>query len=296
MSKDFCEPNIVTMTKNSYRCLALSIANGVARVTLDHPPMNLIDDAMLDDLEAVADCVENDETIKVMVLQSADPEFFVAHADVSLYLANGNRLSGKSIPRPTEPTRAQRLLERFRRMPKATIAKVEGRVRGGGSCLVLAMDMCFATLGKATFGHPEIAVGLMPAIGGSQRLPRRVGRARALEVILGGDVIPAEVAERYGYINRALPPDEITPFVERLAARIASYSASSIMLAKRAVNASESLPLHEGLIEEAHCFDQASATPEAIRRMSLYLQAAQSREFELRMTGFVHELANGGRS
>ena len=283
-----------TVDMTRFNCLALSVADGVATVTLDHPPINLLDAQMLDELEAVADRIEGDSAIKVLVLQSADPDFFLAHADISYYFNNGRRLSGGPVPRPVEPTRAQALLERFRRMPKATIAKVEGRVRGGASCLVLAIDMCFAATGKATFGHPEIALGLLPAIGGSQRLPRRTGRARALEIILGGDTISAEVAERYGYINRALAPDELGPFVDQLAARIASYSAHAIALAKRAVDAAEELPLNEGLLEEAYCFDQASASPEALRRMARYLEGGQQREFELKMTGFVRKLATGG--
>lgn len=279
------QAGLITLT-----CLAMAVDAGVATVTLNHRPMNLIDGAMLDDLEQVIGRLETDESIKVMVLQSADPEFFVAHADVALYLARGRSLAGDAVPRPAAATRAQALFERLRQLPQATIAKVEGRVRGGGSCLVLALDMCFATLGQATFGHPEIVVGLLPAIGGSQRLPRRIGRARALEVILGGDTVSAELAERYGYINRALPAADIGPFVAALALRIASYPAASIRLAKRAVDA-HALPLAQGLIEEAHCFDQASATPAALRRMAHYLETAQSREFELHMNGFVREIA-----
>lgn len=274
-------------------CMRLAVDGGVATATLDHSPMNLIDEAMLDDLEALLGYLEQSSTVKVLVLASADPEFFVAHADVSLYLERGGRLAqqGTPVPRPAQATRAQALFERLRALPQASIAKVEGRVRGGGSCLVLACDMCFAALDKATFGHPEIVVGLLPAIGGSQRLPRRAGRARALEVILGGDTISAEVAERYGYINRALPADEIGPFVDALTARIASYPANSIRLAKRAVDAADTLPLEQGLVEEAHCFDQASASPAALGRMAHYLEHAQSREFELRMRGFVREIA-----
>lgn len=285
-----------TGTDRPLHCLSIAVSQGVATVTLQHPPMNLIDEPLLDDLEAVIDRIEADDALKVMVLQSADPDFFSAHADVSMYLERGRQLAGAPVPRPHRPTRAQRVLERIRCMPKASIAMVEGRVRGGASCLVLALDMCFAARGKATFGHPEIALGLMPAIGGSQRLPGRTGRARALEIILGGDTIDAELAERYGYINRALPPEELAPFVHRLAARIASYPAHSIRLAKRAVDASEATPIDDGLVEEAHCFDQASAMPEAQRRMARYLDNGQTREFELQMAGFVRELSGGSRS
>ena len=101
-------------------------------------------------------------------------------------------------------------------MPKATIAKVEGRVRGGGSEIALAMDMCFAAVGKAIFGQPEVAIGLVPGGGSTQRLPLLMGRGRALEVLVGCNDFPAELAERYGYINRALSADGLTPFVEKL--------------------------------------------------------------------------------
>src|SRR6201985_640801 len=137
-------------------------------------------------------------------------------------------------------------------MPKVTIAKVEGRARGGGSEIALAMDMCFAEIGKAVFAHPEVAIGLVPGGGATQRLPRLIGRGRALEVLLGCNDFPAELAERYGYINRALPADELTPFVEKLAHRIASFPAHAIAPAKTAVDTGAFSSLAEGLLVEAH--------------------------------------------
>src|SRR6202012_6228462 len=109
-----------------------------------------------------------------------------------------------------------------RNMPKVTIAKVEGRARGGGSEIALTMDLSFAAIGQAIFSQPEVAGGLVPGGGSTQRLPRLVGRGRALEVLLGCNDFSAELAELYGYINRALPAEEMTPFVKRLAYRIAS--------------------------------------------------------------------------
>ena len=150
--------------------------------------------------------------------------------------------------------------ERFRNMPKVTIAKVEGRARGGGNEIALAADMCFAAIGKAIFGQPEVAVGLVPGGGSTQRLPRLVGRGRALEMLAGCDDFPAELAERYGYINRALPADELTPFVERLAYRIASFPAHTVAHLKSAVDLGASGSLAEGLLVEAHESDLSVAS------------------------------------
>ncbi len=151
-------------------------------------------------------------------MESADPEFFIAHADVKLILA----LPADSPP-PTGPSPFHQMVDRFRTMPKATIAKLEGICRGGGSELALSMDMRFAALGRAVLGQPEVAVGILPGGSGTQRLPRLVGRARALEIALGAADFPADRAERYGWVNRALPPDELGPFVADLARRIASF-------------------------------------------------------------------------
>jgi enoyl-CoA hydratase/carnithine racemase len=176
-------------------------------------------------------------------------------------------------------------------MPKVSIAKIEGRARGGGSEFVLSLDMRFGALGRAILGQPEVGVGIIPGGSGTQRLPRLMGRSRALEVVLGCDDFPADLAERYGYINRALPPDEIGPFVERLAYRIAGFPAQAIALAKASVLSAE-LPTVEGLIEEAHFFNQSVATDAAQKRMKKFLElGGQTHEVELDLTGLVEKLA-----
>ena len=150
---------------------------------------------------------------------------------------------------------------------KATIAKIEGFCRGGGSELALACDMRFAALGKAVLGQPEVGVGIIPGGGGSTRLPRLVGRGRALEIILGCGDIPADVAERYGYVNRALPAEEIDSFVTSLAHRIATFPAEAIALAKRAVGMAE-VGLEDDLVREEVLFLQSANTDAARRRMA----------------------------
>src|SRR6185369_8934624 len=170
------------------------------------------------------------------------------------------------------------MVDRFRTMPKATIGKIEGRARGGGSEFLLSLDMRFAALGRAVLAQPEVALGIIPGGSGTQRLPRLVGRARALEIVLGCDDIPADLAERWGYVNRALPPAELGPFVDRLAHRIASFPAEAIALAKASVNAAE-LPTIEGLLEETHNFNRSLATDAAPARMARFLElGGQTRE------------------
>jgi enoyl-CoA hydratase/carnithine racemase len=180
------------------------------------------------------------------------------------------------------------MVDRFRTMPKATIGEVAGRARGGGSEFLLSLDMRFGAIGRAILSQPEVALGIIPGGSGTQRLPRLMGRGRALEVILGCEDFDAAAAERYGYINRALPPGELTAFVERLAFRIASFPASAIALAKASVAAAE-LPTVEGLIEEADYFNQALATPAAQERMAAFMRmGGQTRDVELGLTQDLH--------
>jgi enoyl-CoA hydratase/carnithine racemase len=178
----------------------------------------------------------------------------------------------------------QTIGERFRNMPKVTIAKIERRTRGGGSEIALAMDMCFAVLGKAIFGHPEVAVGLVPGGGATQRLPRLIGRGRALEVLLSCNDLSAELAERYGYINRALPAEELGPFVEKLAHRIASFPAHAIAHAEAAVDAGAFSSIAERLLVEALESDLSVASEVTRARVTEALKiGAETYEGELEM-------------
>ncbi len=252
---------------DGYQCLRVRRDRGVAFVTIDHPPINLFDLALIQEMARVGAELEADGTIRVVVVASANPDFFIAHADVELI----QRLPADVPSKPTELGLFHAMVDRFRTMPKATIAQIEGRARGGGSELALSLDMRFGALGRAILAQPEVALGIIPGGSGTQRLPRLIGRARALEVILGCEDLTAEVAERYGYLNRALPPAELGPFVVRLAHRIASFPAEAIALAKAAVDAAE-LPTLEGLLEEAHCFNQSLATASARARMARFLE------------------------
>jgi enoyl-CoA hydratase/carnithine racemase len=263
------------MSYTDFTALRVRVEGGVADVAIDHPPINLFDLTLITEMDRLGRALEADPEVRVVVLRSADRDFFIAHADVNLIL----RLPAPAAP-PTEPSFFQAMVDRFRTMPKATIAVIEGICRGGGSELALSMDMRFAALGRAVLGQPEVAVGILPGGSGTQRLPRLVGRSRALEIVLGADDFPADVAERYGYVNRALPPEELGPFVESLARRIASFPAEAIAHAKACVLAAET-GVREGLVAEARAFDACVALPEARRRMEAFLaMGGQTRDVE----------------
>jgi len=251
------------MAYEGYSGLKVAVDRGVAFVTIDHPPVNLLDVTLIIDLDRAGRELAADPAVKVVVLQSANPDFFVAHAD--LYLIQ--QLPAEVPPREEKLGLFHAMVDRFRTMPKATIAKIEGRCRGGGSELVLSCDMRFAALGRAVLGQPEVGVGIIPGGSGCVRLPRLVGRGRALEIVLGCGDFPADVAERYGYVNRALPADAITDFVNTLAYRIGTFPAEAIALAKEAVAMADS-GIEDALVREEQIFFRSAQTAEARRRMA----------------------------
>lgn len=270
------------MSYEKYECVKVQVSNSIARVVIDHPPINLFDMKMILEMEALALQLERDNGVKVVVMESANPDFFIAHADVDMIL----RYVDNPPPDSYAPSRFQAMTERFRTMPKATIGKLEGIVRGGGSELLLALDMRFAARGKALLSQPEVALGILPGGGGTQRLARLVGRAKAAEIVLGCGDFPADLAEQYGWINRALPPEELGPFVDALAARIASYPAKTIALAKASLNAAESA-ITGGLAEETRNFHRTVQTPEAVARMQHFMKnGGQTPEVEKNLKDF----------
>ena len=265
------------MSYDDYQLLGIELQDGVATATVDAPPINLMTLALFGELARFGQQVGDDDDVRVVVLASAHPEFFIAHFDVAAIL---------EFPIDSEAERSPRnpfhqMCERFRTMPKVTIAQIEGRVGGGGCELIQAFDMRFGVLGATKINQMEVPLGILPGGGGTQRLPRLVGRGRALEIILGGEDLDAQTAERWGLLNRALSAGEIGGYVEALAHRIASFSRPALVLAKQAVNAAE-LPLAEGLVEEAYLFQRLLRTEEAQRNMRRFLEiGGQGREGEL---------------
>jgi len=260
----------------SFTTLDLTEDQGVARVTFNNPPINLFDPLMISDFRRVLDRLSISPDIRVVIFTSANPDFFIGHADLNLFLDPHEHVP----PKPTKLGSLQTLFEDLRTLPQATISIVEGRASGAGTELLTSCDMAFAAQGRAVLSQFEVAVGVLPGATGSQRLPRLLGRSRALEMILGCDEFDADLAEKYGLVNRALPANEIRGFVDRLARRIASFPGPAIALNKVAVDASE-LPIQQGLLEETHVLHQTLVSGEAQRRMRLLLElGAQDATFE----------------
>jgi enoyl-CoA hydratase/carnithine racemase len=256
------------------------------QVSFSNPPINLQDPDTLLELQELISMIETDDALRVVVLESADPDFFINHYDVS---------RAAETPVAPGPTGLPTFIDTTVRLATTsvvTIAKIRGRNRGGGSEAALALDLRFASREKAVFGQPEVGAGMFPGGGALERLPLLVGRARALEIILGSDDFDAETAALYGWINRALPDEELDDFVDTLARRIASFDRAALAEAKRLVNR-RTLPRAEDLIETQDSFLAAFSWPSLQERGArLRRRAAEvGREFELR---FGHYLADLG--
>lgn len=252
------------MDHSGYQCLRVSLQQGVARVLLDNGPINLLDKPLFKELLRLTDALAADDRVRVVVLASANPAYFIAHFDVGLI-----QRFPTGAPAPDAPLSPfHRMAEAWRTMPKATIAVVEGRAGGGGSEIALSCDMRFALRGKAVFNQPEVALGILPGGSGTVRLARLLGRSRALEAVLGCDDVDAALAEDWGWVNRALDADALWPHVDRLAARIASFPPHAVAAAKASVlRAEQGVPEH--LQAEAAAFQgtlSGLGTPEAMAR------------------------------
>jgi enoyl-CoA hydratase/carnithine racemase len=202
------------------------------RVTLDHPPLNIFGPETIPQLRDVVTALEADSDVKVVVFDSAVDGFFLTHYDFLAKLEDTTRL----LPGVTGLSPLPDTLVRLSRAPVVSIALIQGRATGVGSELALACDMRFASREKVILSHFEVGAGVVPGGGPMARLPRLIGRGRALEVLLGADDIPGDLAERYGYVNRALPDAELDPFVEALAMRIASFDKRTIAETKNFVD------------------------------------------------------------
>jgi enoyl-CoA hydratase/carnithine racemase len=267
------------MSFEGYELLVIERRGRIVIATIDNPPINLLTLPLFGELARLSSELEADLDSLVFVLRSANPEFFIAHFDVEAIMRF-------PVDKPASREEAadnsyHAMCERFRTMNKATIAQIEGRVGGGGSELAMSFDMRFGVKGKSVVNQMEVPIGILPGGSGTQRMPRLIGRGRALEVILGGIDLDAETGERWGYFNRVFAAHEIGPYVDGLAARIASFPPEAVRLAKQAVNASDR-PLAEGLQEESYLFQCLLRTAEAQRNMPKFLAAGgQTREGEL---------------
>lgn len=242
------------------------------------PPMNLLGPELVRDLVTLIKDAEGDDAVQVLVFASADPDYFISHVDlnrVSEYRAEAAKLTGEaSIALLFHHLSASRLV---------TIAQIEGRVRAAGSEFALACDMRFAARESAIFSQFEPAFGLLPGGGAAQHLTRLMGRARALEVMLSGEDYDAELAERYGWINRAVPADQLDAFVKSLAHRIAGFPALGHIAVKDRVNEIALAPV-EDFRRDSDLFGEIVRTPEAQSRIRAAMRRGlQTRDGEMAM-------------
>jgi enoyl-CoA hydratase/carnithine racemase len=251
------------------------------------PPMNLLGPELVRDLVSLIQQAEADEAIQVLVFKSADPDYFISHVDVTRikeYREEAAKLTGEaSIAMMFRYLSASRLV---------TIAQIEGRVRGAGSEFVLACDMRFAARESAIFGQPEQALGGIPGAGGVQHLVRLMGRGRGLEVLLSAEDYDADLAERYGWINRAMPADSLDDFVRSLAHRIARFPAAGRAVVKDRINAISLAPA-----EDFHCdsdlFLQLVGNREAQKRIQAAMKSGfQTRDAEMNLARMLDDLAD----
>jgi len=251
------------------------------------PPMNLLGPELVRDLVSLIQRAEADNAFQVLVFKSADPDYFTSHVDVTRikeYREEAAKLTGEaSIALLFRHLSASRLV---------TIAQIEGRVRGAGSEFVLACDMRFAARESAIFGQIEPAFGQVPGGGAAQHLPRLMGRARALEVLLSADDYNADLAERYGWINRALPAEVLDDFVGSLARRIARFPAAGHVAIKERVNAI-GLPPVENFRRDSDLFGESVRNPEVQSRIQAAMKRGfQTRNAEMDLAGLLGELAD----
>src|SRR3979490_2037356 len=257
------------------------------RVTIDHPPLNIFGPDTIPQLDGVITAIETDEDVKVVVFDSAVEGFFLTHYDFVAPVENTTRLP----PGPTGLQPLPDMLVRLSRAPVVSIASIRGRATGVGSELALACDMRFASREKAILSHFEVGAGVVPGGGPMARLPRLMGRGRALEVLLTAHELNGDLAELYGYVNRSVPDADLDAFVESLATRIASFDKQAISETKRFVDVASLPPDFEIRPEWDVCL-ASIARPAAQKRIGRLMELGlhQPGDVENRLGHYVGEL------
>ncbi|GLY31867.1 enoyl-CoA hydratase/isomerase family protein [Kineosporia sp. NBRC 101731] len=266
--------------------LHITRESGVMRVVIDNPPVNVLSLALMAELRTLLAGLPEDADTRVVVFESADPEFFLAHVDFTLVddPAAGDPTAGA----PAGLNVFQALGEALRALPQVSIVKLTGLARGGGAEFVAAADLSFAAIGRAGLGQIEALGGIVPGGGGTQYLRDRVSRSRALEIVLGADLFDAETAERYGWVNRAVPAGEIDAFVDRIARNIANLPEGTIAAAKSALPPAD---LSAGMLLEHAAWASQFVKPAAEKLIRGGLAAGvQTREGERRLEDLMRAL------
>lgn len=257
------------------------------RVTFNNPPVNIFGPKMMPQLNEVISAIESDQHLKVVIFDSAIDGFFMTHYD----FVSPAEETAAIPPGITGLYPWPDMLVRLSRAPVVSIAKIRGRATGCGSELALACDMRFASREKTIMGHFEVGAGIVPGGGPMARLPRLMGRGRAMEVLMGADDIPGDLAERYGYINRCFPDAGLDDFVDALAKRIASFDKRALSDTKRFVDAA-SLPSDYELGEEMVVCNASIERPATQRRIKLLLDRGlhKAGDVETRLGYYVGQL------
>jgi enoyl-CoA hydratase/carnithine racemase len=260
------------MTKSASHVRVIEETPAYWRVVFENPPFNMVDATIFEGLQDLLARMDASLSLRVVVFESANPDFYLAHFD----------LTGKTgnITTAVGPSGLPILMDTFVRLTKSSvvsIAKIRGCVRGASSEFVLACDMRFASRENTRLGQPEVGVGVNPGGGATERLPLLVGRGRALEIVLGSNDFDGDTAERYGYVNRALPDAELDGFVDALARRIASFDRRPISAAKNLIN-QVSLPSADRLLDALNAFQTALTWPETQQRVQALLKRELQRD------------------
>src|SRR5262249_44200692 len=272
-----------------FKVLTLRKEGAVLFVEILAPPMNLLGPELVRDLVLLIQRAESDTTTTVLVFKSGDPDYFISHVDVTRI--KETRAAAATLYGEASVGLLFRHLSTSRLV---TIAQIEGRVRGAGSEFALACDMRFAARESAIFGQFEPAFGVIPGAGAAQHLTRLMGRARALEVMLGAEDYDAELAERYGWINRALPANELEDFVRSLAHRIARFPAAGRAVVKERVNGI-GVPPAEGFRRDSDLFIEGVRGREFHDRMQAALKRGfQTRDAEMNLALMLGDLDEHG--
>jgi enoyl-CoA hydratase/carnithine racemase len=273
-----------TIMDGDFSAIRIVVADGVAHVTLDNPPVNVLNVQLMTELRRFLTAMRVEDTVKVIVFDSANPDFFIAHVDMTL-IDEPKAFDALAKDVPEGLNVFQAFSEMLRHQPQVTIVKLKGLARGGGAEFVAAADMCFAEIGRAGLAQCEALMGIIPGGAATQYLGHRLGRNRALEAVLGADLFDAETAERYGWINRALPADQIDTFVETLAKNIAALPEGVIEAAKKVL---PPVDLRAGLATENQAWADLFIRPAAEQLIRGGLcDGAQTREGEKRLEALL---------
>ena len=275
------------MTTNKPVVIVDKTSPALWRVRFDNPPINLLNSQMVAELQELLTVLEHDQGVAVVVFESADEDFFLAHWD----------LTADPAPIDAPPAGSTGfhpwldILVRLSKVPQVTVVALRGRARGAGSEFALAADIRFASRGKAVLGQFEVGGAAVPGGGPCSRLPRLVGRGRALEILLGADDYDADTAARYGYVNRAIPDADFTAFVDAFATRVSRFDVRALREVKAFVN-DVSLPADAEFPPQMDAFKRSVARPEARQLVGQLLERGLQRrsDTELRLGAVIEDL------